>query len=123
MSTKRRLLLMLFVLCLPLQSTLTLAGIPCRSMLSITSTQAMPMAGDHNHAVMLAAQNRVVDHHDHGAKNGCEHCAHCPTCSLSTNINAFLVQPPFQTATPKTPPTTEALVSLILDTPQRPPQA
>jgi hypothetical protein len=127
MSIARRFLLTLLVLCLPLQSAFALAGVPCRSMPATTSTAAMPMmAGHHDHAAMMAALNGASHHHDQATKHpmgGCEHCAHCPACSLSTGITAIFTQPLFHTVTPSTPRATEALVSLILDTPQRPPQA
>jgi len=129
MSIARRLLLMLLVLCLPLQSALALAGTPCSSMpAATTSMPAMPMmSGHHDHAaMMLAAQNSASHHHDQATKHpmgACEHCAQCPTCSLSTGINAVFTQPMFHTVTPETLHVAEALASLILDTPQRPPQA
>lgn len=126
MSIARRLLLTLLVLCLPLQSALALAGVPCRSMPATPSTAAMPMmAGHHDHAAMLAAQDKASHHHDKASKHpmgSCEHCAHCPSCSLSTGINAIFTQPTFHTVTPETSHVAEALVSLVLDTPQRPPQ-
>lgn len=127
MSIARRLLLTLLVLCLPLQSALALAGVPCRSTPATTSSShAMPMvAGHHDHAAMIAALNDASEHHDQATKHpmgSCEHCAHCPACLLSTGINAAFSQPLFNKATPDTPRATEALVSLILDTPQRPPQ-
>lgn len=127
MSIARRLLLTLLVLCLPLQSALALAGVPCRSMPATTSMQAMPMmAGHHDHAAMMAALSDASHHHDQTTKHpmdGCEHCAHCPVCSLSTGINTVFTQPLFHTVTPETSHAAEALVSLVLDTPQRPPQA
>lgn len=128
MSIARRFLLTLLVLCLPLQSTFALAGVPCRSMPATTSTAAMPMmAGQHDHAAMMAAQDKASHHQDQQSSNhpmgSCEHCAHCPACSLSTGINAVFTQPIFHTVTPNTPRATEALASLVLDTPQRPPQA
>lgn len=133
MSLARRLLLTLLVLCLPLQSALASAATPCRSMPAMAPMQAMPtisghhdQSGHHDHAAMMAALNDSSHHHDQAGKHpmsGCEQCAHCPTCSLSTGIDAVFTQPIFHTVTPKTPRSAEALVSLILDTPQRPPQS
>ena len=127
MSIARRLLLSLLILCLPLQSALALAGVPCDSMPATPSTAAMPMmAGHHDHAAMLAGQGQASHHHDHATKQpmgSCEHCAHCPACSLSTGITAVFTQPLFHPVAPETSHATEALASLILDTPQRPPQA
>jgi hypothetical protein len=75
---------------------------------------------------MLAAQDKASHHHDQTTKHpmgSCGHCAHCPACSVSTGISGIFAQPMFHTVTPETPHAAEALVSLILDTPQRPPQA
>lgn len=126
MSIARRLLLTLLVLCLPLQSALALAGTPCSSVQAARQMHAMPMmSGHHDHAAMLATQHDSSQHHDQVNKHplgSCEHCAHCPTCSLSTGITAVFIQPIFQTATPSTLQSDDALASLVLDIPQRPPQ-
>lgn len=130
MPIARRLLLTLLVLCMPLQSALALAGTPCRLLSATAATQAMPtMTGHHDHAAMMLAAEHNTSHHSdqnqvtkHPA-GGCEQCSHCPACSVSTSINAVFSLPMLHSATPETPRATEALASLILDTPQRPPQA
>jgi hypothetical protein len=128
MSMARRFLLMLLVLCIPLQSALAFAGMPCRSMPSPMAATPM-MAEHHDHAAMLAAQvaaqDKASDQHDQTSERpmgSCDHCAHCPSCSLSTSINTVFTQPTFHISPPQTPHAAEALVSFILDTPQRPPQ-
>lgn len=124
MSIARRLLLMLLVLCLPLQSALALASVPCHSMSATQSTAMVQMMAEHHdHAAMLAAQEKSSQHQSAKHPLGsCEHCNHCPTCSLSTGITSLFTQPIFHAVTPHIPHDAETLVSLILDTPQRPPQ-
>jgi len=125
MPLARRWLLFLLMLCVPLQSTLALAGTVCDSMRVSTSQTAMSTmtASHHDHAAMMAAQHgqdQTTAKHPMGS---CEHCAHCPACSLSTGVSTLTVQPIFNPATPETVRSDDALISLVLDTPQRPPQA
>lgn len=125
MSIARRWLLLLLVLCIPLQSSLALAGTVCKSAPASTSKMSMPMtSGHHNHAAMMAAQhaqNHDLSNSKH-SMGGCAHCAHCPACSLSTGVSTLAVHPIFFPSVPETLRSDDVLISLILDTPQRPPQ-
>jgi len=123
MSLARRWLLLMLMLCIPLQSTLALVGTICDSISVGHATMPM-LSGHHDHAAMLAAQRALP--HDKAATahpmSKCEHCAHCPACSFSTCNSTLTATPIFYSFSPQTAHSDDALISLVLDTPQRPPR-
>ena len=124
MSLARRWILFLLILCIPLQSMQAVAGTTCDSMSVAAGSVTMPMLGHHDHAAMLATQHAHADAKTAAAQpmNNCGHCAHCPACLFSACNTTLSLPPIVYSLTPDTVRSDDVLISLVLDTPQRPPQ-
>lgn len=129
MSLARRFVMLVLVLCLPVQSAVALASPVCDMRAPPAGSMMTMIDGHHDHAAMVAT---LTDHH-HGANSqhpspskhllgGCEHCVHCPACVLSTGASSQIVALSLHPATPQAFRSADALISVVLDTPHRPPQ-